>query len=344
MVLLLVLGPSLLPEYRDPNAGRVDLLSVAQSLLAVLSSIYGLKQLAEQGPEAMPLLFVAIGIVLGTLFVRRQRRLDYPLLDLALFRQPRFSAAIAAYGLSGLAMFGVYIFITQYLQLVLNLSPLQAGLATVPWALAFVVGSLFAPKLATRLQPVSVLVWGLLASAVGFGMLTLSGTSFGLAVLVVAMVIMGLGLAPVFTIGNEMIITAAPPERAGAASAISETCAEFSGALGIAVVGSIGMALYRVRLGAAMPAGVPEDVAGAALATPGGAVGAGQALPDAMGEALLAAARNAFIDALQFTAVVGAAIVVGAALLSARILRQRAQPAEESVRRDAAAAGDEARR
>src|SRR4029453_11573439 len=114
---------------------------------------------------------VAVGVVVGVLFVRRQRRLAYPLLDLALFRQPRFSAAIAAYGLSRLAMFGVYIFITQYLQLVLGLTPLQAGLATLPWALGFVVGSLLAPRLARRRQPPSIPTVGLGAAGPGLACL-----------------------------------------------------------------------------------------------------------------------------------------------------------------------------
>jgi DHA2 family multidrug resistance protein-like MFS transporter len=162
---------------------------------------------------------VAVGVVVGVLFVRRQRRLAYPLLDLALFCQPRFSAAIAAYGLSSLAMFGVYIFITQYLQLVLGLTPLQAGLATLPWALGFVVGSLLAPRLARRRQPATILTVGLGVAATGFASLAFVSSPHGLTVLVIGTVVMSLGMAPVFTIGNEMIITAAPPERAGAASA-----------------------------------------------------------------------------------------------------------------------------
>jgi DHA2 family multidrug resistance protein-like MFS transporter len=242
------------------------------------------------------------------------------LLDLSLFRQPKFSAAIAAYGLSCMAMFGVYIFITQYLQLVLGLSPFVAGLATVPWSLAFVVGSLLAPRLARHLPRVSVLVWGLVAAAIGFAMITIVDSRYGLWALIVGTVVMSLGLAPVFTIGNEMIITAAPPERAGAASAISETASEFSGALGIALFGSIGTALYRSSLSGSMPDGMPADGASAALATLGGAVAVAQTLTSPMGGLLMDAARTAFVNALQVTAVLGAAIVLAASVLSGRIL------------------------
>lgn len=327
MVLLLVLGPRLLPEYRDPNAGQVDAASVVQSLAAVLGGVYALKRLAEQGFgwEAVALLLGSA--IVGALFVRRQGRITYPLLDLRLFSQPRFSAAIAAYALSCVAMFGVYIFITQYLQLVLDLSPLEAGIATAPWALSFVAGSLLAPRLARRWAPGSVVVWGLVVATVGFAALALIDGRFGLAVLVASTIVMSLGLAPVFTIGNEMIITAAPPERAGAASAISETSSELSGALGIAVLGSLGMVLYRRTLAASLPEALPAGSAAEAMATLGGAVAAASALAGPEGEVLLAAARRAFVDALHFTAIVGAGIVALASVVAARIFRGAGQPA-----------------
>ena len=331
MALLLLLGPILLPEYRDPNAGRLDIASVALSLLAVLPAIYGLKQIAEHGIAWTPALIVVTGLIVGVAFAHRQRRLAYPLLDLTLFRQARFSAAIATYGLSSLAMFGVYIFITQYLQLVLGLTPLGAGLATVPWALGFVVGSLWAPRALRRIAPVSILVTGLAVAAVGFGLLAFAGAKSGLALLILGTVVMSLGLAPVFTIGNEMIITAAPPERAGAASALSETASEFSGALGIAVFGSIGTALYRATLAASMPLAVPPAAASDAMATLGAAVAAARSL-GAGGEALLDASRAAFVDALQLTAAIGAVIMVAASVLAARILRNGGAAAVEQRR------------
>jgi DHA2 family multidrug resistance protein-like MFS transporter len=321
MALLLVLGPRLLPEYRDRNAGRIDPPSVALSLLAVLAVIYGLKRIAEHGFAWSSVLIVMVGLALGTLFVHRQKRIAYPLLELSLFRQPQFSAAIVAYGLSSLAMFGVYIFITQYLQLVIGLSPLAAGALTLPWAIGFVVGSLLAPRLARRWLPADILSAGLIAAALGFCLLLLADTRFGLIALVLGTVVMSLGMAPVFTLGNEMIITAAPPERAGAASAISETASEFSGALGIAVFGSLGTMLYRHTLAAGMPAGIPAGAAIDSLATLGGAMAAAQTLAVPVGHALRVVASAAFVDALQFTAAVGAAAVLLAWLLSARILR-----------------------
>lgn len=194
MLLTLALGPRFLPEYRDPDAGHLDLASVLLSLAAVLLTIYGLKQLAEHGAGLASMAALLAGLAVGALFLRRQGHIAYPLLDLRLFAHAPFRAALAAYALAALAMFGVYIFMTQYLQLVLGLSPLQAGLATLPWSLCFVIGSLLSPQLAARWPAARILVVGLSAAAFGFAVL---GLGQGLWWLVPATIVMGLGLAPV---------------------------------------------------------------------------------------------------------------------------------------------------
>ncbi len=243
MVLILAVGPKLLPEFRDPRPGRLDVRSAVLSLAAVLAVIYGLKQLAQAGPSRLAAASIVAGILLGVLFVRRQRKLANPLLDLALFRVPAFSAALATYGLGIFIVFGIDIFVAQYLQLVLGLSPMRAGLWSVPSAAGFVAGSMLAPQLVRRIRPVSVMVGGLVFAAAGLGLLTQVGGSTGLAVLVTGSVVFSLGLAPVFTLATDLIVGSAPPERAGAASAISETASELGGALGIAILGVIGTAV-----------------------------------------------------------------------------------------------------
>jgi len=320
MAMLLLLGPSLLPEYRDPDAGRVDAPSVVLSLAAVLATVYSLKQLAEHGFGWLPLGVGVAGVLLGRAFVRRQGQLAYPLLDMALFRNAAFSAAISAYGLTSLAMMGVYIFIAQYLQLVRGLSPLEAGFATLPWALAFIVGSLMAPRLARAVPRVTLLAASLGVSAVGFLLLLGTTGPWGLAVMVIGAVVMSLGMAPVIAIGNEMMITAAPPERAGAASAMAETAAEFSGALGIALFGSLGTVIYAWGLGQRLPAGLDAAQVQAAVGTIGGATASAQALGGPQGAALLAAARESFTLALQVGALAGAVIVLLACVITVRIL------------------------
>lgn len=323
MVLLLVLGPRLLPEYRDQNAGRIDLPSVLLSLAAVLGLIYAVKAMAEHGPSLPRLALLMAGLGVGAVFLRRQRQIPYPLLELRLFAIPAFRTAIVAYALSCLAMFGIYIFIAQFLQMVLMLSPLQAGWATVPWALGFVVGSLvLAPRLASRYGPGPVMVGGLAAASAGMLAMVAADGPAALWVLVGGMIVVSLGMAPVFAIGTEQIITSAPPERAGAASSIAETASEFSGALGIALFGSAGTLIYRHQLAQSGLSGLPPE----ALATLGGALQAAEHLPAETARALLPAAQAAFTDALQFTALAGAALVLLASALAARMQRQAPTP------------------
>src|SRR4029453_8337084 len=257
MVLLLVWRPILLPEFRDPEAGRMDLISAGLSLVGVLLVIYGLKQVAQGGPGWLAALSVAVGVVVGMAFVRRQQRLADPLIDLRLFQSSAFSASLAAYTLGTFVAFGVYVFIGQYLQLVLGLSPLKSGLWTAPFALAFIAGSLVTPVIVRRVSPRWIMTAGLLLAAVGFGVVACVDTTSGLALLVVGLVTYSLGLAPVFTLSNDLVIGSAPPERAGAAAALSETGSELGGALGIALLGSLGMALYRHRMSDALHAGIP---------------------------------------------------------------------------------------
>jgi DHA2 family multidrug resistance protein-like MFS transporter len=215
---------------------------------------------------------------------------------------------------------GIFLFIAQYLQLVLGLSPLQAGLWTVPSAGGLIAGSMLAPLVVRRLRPAYVMAGGLALSAVGFGMLTQVNAVSGLAVLVVGSVIFALGVAPVGTLATDIVVGSAPPERAGAASGISETSAELGGALGIAVLGSIGTAVYRSEVAGAVPADVPPDAASAARDTLGGAVAAAAELPDPLGGELLDAAREAFTQALELSAITSAAIVLGVAILTVAVL------------------------
>jgi DHA2 family multidrug resistance protein-like MFS transporter len=327
MLLLLVLGPVLLPEYRDPDAGRLDIASALLSLVAVLATIYGLKQLAEQGPGARAFASLAAGLVLGAVFVRRQRRLAAPLIDLRLFRVPAFTGALLTYLLGCFTMFGAYIFIAQYLQLVLGLSPLAAGVWTLPWALAFIAGSMGTPLLLRRWKAADVVLGAIAVAALGFVALAQVGATSAPWVVIGASVVMSLGLAPVFTLATDLIIGAAPPERAGAAAAISETGSEFGGALGIAIFGSIGTAIYRGLLGDIAPPGVPVDAWAAVRGTLGAAHVTAATLPADVGTPLLESARAAFVRGLQVTAVLGAAIMAASGILTAWLRRPAPPPA-----------------
>ncbi|HYV67447.1 MAG TPA: MFS transporter [Myxococcales bacterium] len=323
MLLLLLVGPRLLPEFRDPRAGRLDLFSAGLSVASVLAVIYGLKRIAEHGPGWLSVASIAAGLASGAAFVRRQRRLADPLIDLSLFRIPAFRACVLTYLLATFVIFGCYVFISQFLQLVLGFSPLVAGLWTLPWSGGFVVGSLLTPLIVRRFRPASVIAAGLAVSVLGFVLLSLVDASSSVALLVLSTVVFSLSLAPVFTLANDIVIGTAPPERAGAASAISETCSELGGALGIAILGSIGTALYRGAMADALPRGIPTEAAEAARSTLGGALAVAAQLPDQVGAALRAAAREAFTQGMELTAIVSAVVVAATAVLATVMLRRR---------------------
>jgi DHA2 family multidrug resistance protein-like MFS transporter len=321
MALLLVLGPRLLPEFRDPNAGRLDLTSAAMSLVAVLAVIYGLKQIAQEGFGWSAGLSIAAGLAGGVAFVCRQTKLSDPLIDLRLFRVPKFSVSVASNALTGFVVFGTFLFIAQYLQLVLGMSPLEAGLWSLPSSLGVILGSMLAPVVGRLVRPAFGVAGGLALSAVGFGILTQVNGNSGLAVVVTGSVVFALGLGPVFILATDLIIGTAPPERAGAASAISETGAEFGGALGIAVLGSIGTAVYRTQVTDAVPDGVPSAAADAARDTLGGALVVAQRLPERLGTELVEAAQAAFVQGLHLTVTVGGVVAIVVAILVATLLR-----------------------
>jgi len=205
-------------------------------------------------------------------FLRRQRRLADPLVDLALFARPGFSAALAINVLGFFAMFASFLYIAQYLQLVLGMDPLTAGLWTLPSSLGFIAGSFIVPLVAQRLGTLRVMVGGLVLSALGFVLLGFVGTT-GLAMLVLGSVVFSVGLSPVVALTTNLVVSSAPPERAGSASSLSETSSELGGALGIAVLGTIAAAVYRASMINAIPGGAPQPVGDAARGTMGGARG-----------------------------------------------------------------------
>ena len=321
MALLLILGPRVLPEYRDPGAERLDLVSAALLLVAVLTATFGVKEIAQDGLSWPVVSSILAGLVLGVIFVRRQLRLADPMIDPRLFRIPAFNAALATNLLGIFIAVGYFLFVAQYLQLVLGLSPLRAGLWSLPSAAALIIGSNLAPHLLRRVRPAYVIGTGLALAAIGLGVLTRVGGSADLAILVTASFVVSLGLAPVFTATTDLIVGSAPPERAGAASGISETGSELGGALGIAILGSIGVAIYRSRLADSLPAGIPSQAEVVARDTLGGAVGVAQQLPAGVGATLLATARDAFTTGLQVTAGISAVVAIGIAVLATVTLR-----------------------
>ncbi|MFI0512745.1 MFS transporter [Streptomyces sp. WSLK1-5] len=309
MVLLLVLGPFLLPESRDPAPGRFDWPSVPLSMAAVLPVVYGLKEIPSEGWHAGYVVSITVGLLFATLFVHRQRTTASPMIDPALFRGRGFAPSVALNLISSFAMMGSAFFTTQYLQSVLGKSALEAAL----WALLPSVPIGAAAPTATALvhrgvNRAYVVTAGFAVGAAGYALLALAGTD-SLWLVLVACGVLACGVVVVISLITDLALSSAPVERAGAASSLMETAAEFGGALGMAVLGSIGTAIYRHDI----PASAPDT----ARETLGGALALADRVPG-----LATAAREAFTHGMQGAAIAGAVLLAGAAVLAAVTLRE----------------------
>lgn len=321
LIPLLVLAPLFVPESKDPNPGPVDPVSIALSLLALAPLVYAVKNLAHGGAAAQTLLPAAVGLIATLGFVRRQLRREHPMLEMRLFTNPTFSGAVAVNLLSVFSLVGFMFFVSQHLQLVIGLSPMQAGIALLPGLAVMVVAGLAVVPLVRRVQPWVVVVAALLFSSLGYlTMLTLTSQT-AVAPILVAFALLGGGIGAAETISNDLIVAGAPPEKAGAASAVSETAYELGAVLGTAVLGSILMASYRAGL--AVPAGVDHEAASRAAETLGGAHNVAAELPAEQGTALLDSANLAFDAGVVVTSGIGMALMVVAAGLAFVTLRPR---------------------
>ncbi|MFH9227622.1 MFS transporter [Streptomyces lydicus] len=321
MVLLLVCGPLLLPEFKNPAAGRFDLPGSLLSLLAMLPLVYGIKEIARDGVSALPVVALAAGLLAAAAFVHRQRTARHPMLDLELFRHRGFSVSVLMNLLAMFAVVGCAVFFTQYLQTVRGMSPLEAALWNLLPTLAVGGMTAVATSLARRMDRAYVIALGFAIAAGGFVWLSWLEPGSALWYVLVASSVYASGLVMVMSLGNELAIGVAPPERAGSASALLESGTELGGALGMAILGSIGSAVYRGHMDDAVSAGLPSGAADAARDTLAGAAAVAGELPGRAGEALLAAARTAFTDGLQTAVLVAAGVMALAAALTIALLR-----------------------
>jgi DHA2 family multidrug resistance protein-like MFS transporter len=319
MGLLLIVGPMLLPEHKNPNAGRLDVLSAVLSLACVLPVIYGIKLAAEGGDVQWAAAAMTLGLVIGALFVRRQTTLADPLLDLRLFRHRALTAALVIHIVDFFIGFGILVLVAQYLQLVLGLTQLQAGIWSTPAGVGFVVGSLLTSPALKLMRPAFALGLGLMLGAVGLAMIAYAADLHALALVVLGNTVFAVGMAPVSAINSNLIVSAAPQEQSGSASALSETAVEFGGALGIALLGSLATVLYRSALSAAVPGDTPASIMETVLR----GIGAASSLPqNIQGTAVLrSAAQAAYTSAVSITFLTGAGILLLAAAVATSTLR-----------------------
>ena len=322
MIMLVTLGPALVPEFRAPQPGRFDLFSALLSLGAVLPVIYGMQEIAANGADPARFAAIAAGLAVGVCFVIRQSRRAHPMIDLRLFRSRGFSGAVALSLASMFAVVGFAIFATQYLQSVLGMSPFTSAL----WSLVPMAGTAVAVPLSQALVQKNVdrafvAAGGLLIAAAGYGALTQVRVHSPLWFVLIGASVYAGGVIGAMTVGNELIMGAVSPERAGAAAAVVETASEFGGAFGMAVLGSVGIAVYRSNLAATAPSHLPAGLLSSARSTLGGALNVAANAPARLGTDLVAAARAAFVHGLNAAALGAAIAMVVAAILTARYFR-----------------------
>lgn len=305
MLLFLILAPVWLPEFKDPTAGSFDLASAGLSISAVLVGIYGIKQMAENGFSWLAIFYILSGLVLGVLFLRRQNHIRHPLIDTKLFDIDAFTVTLFAMLVSVFAWAGVYLFITQQLQLVIGMKPFHAGLWTITGAIGGLICCGSVPFLLRHFRRAQLMPAGLFIMGLCLIMIYFSGPTISLAELVITMVCLSGGCGITVTVAHDVIMATAKPQQAGAAASLAETFATFGGAFGIAVLGSIGTVIYRGKMLAEINHQIPSALVETAQNTLGGAVAVAAKVPTAARQHLLESANAAFDN--SFTVVAGTA-------------------------------------
>ncbi|MFC8303017.1 MFS transporter [Specibacter sp. NPDC057265] len=324
LIPLLIMAPLFVPESKDPNPGRIDIASIALSFGAMVPAIFGIKELAQSGFSAVYAGLILLGLGLGVVFVRRQLGRANPMMDVSLFKNPVFSGSVGANLLSIFALVGFLYFITQHLQLVVGLSPTHAAFVLVPGLAVTIVSGLVAASLASRFRQSWLVAGGLLLNASAFLIVALN-SSGSVAGIIAAFVVLGAGVGMAETTSNDLILSAAPPAKAGAASAISETAYEVGSVLGTAILGSILAAAYRLNV--VVPDAVPAADRASASQTLGGAIDVAANLPAQQAQELLVSARHAFDSGSSTVALLSMALMLGASLMCLWTLRTAAPSA-----------------
>ena len=310
-VLVVAAGMLLLPELKDPNPPRWDTLAVVLSIAGMVALVFGIKELAHQGVgHATPWLMLVGGTALMGLFILRYLRSSEPLLDVRLFTRAPFSAGVIVALTTMLAMGGVMLLITQWLQVVAGYTPILAGAALLPFTIGSLIGSPIAPELARCISARAVVTGGLVMSAAGMLLLGVMGTlgeltSYWQFITPMAMVGAGLGS---LAIASAIIMGSTPTDKAGNAAAIEESSYELGNVLGVAIIGSVASALYRANINLN---GLDAKFVGLAQESLVGALAVARelALPD-----LAATATTAFNDSLFGAALADGGIMLAAAL------------------------------
>jgi EmrB/QacA subfamily drug resistance transporter len=314
--LAIVAGRAVIPETRDPVARRIDWTGAALSGAALVALVWAVIEAPSEGWTSGPVLRAsAFAAIAAAAFVVQQRRAADPLLDLRLFRNPRFTAASSTIMVLFFALFGFLFLATQYLQFVLGYSPSAAGVRVLPYAGAMILFATLSSKLVLRFGTKRVVTTGMLLFSAGLAVAATLSASPGYGRLAIALVLMGAGMGLAGAPATESITGSLPPERANIGSAVNDTARELGGALGVAIVGSVTSSVYSARLAAALPDGVPPPVAAAARQSLGAAVRIGSGVADP--------ARGAFVDGMARASILVALVAALGAFIAWRHLPAR---------------------
>ena len=326
VAIALVAGHFLIPTSKDPNAPRIDWLGTVLASGGLGAVLYGIIEAPSKGWGDTSVLtgFIA-GVVLLASFLAWERRTDHPMLELSFFRNPSFSGASFAITLVFFAMFGSMYFLTQYLQFVLGFSTVQAGAALIPLAGALMIAAPNSNRLASRFGERLTVAAGLLAVASALALLSQATTTSGYPLIAVVLLILGSGMGTAMAPATNSIMSSIPPEKAGIGSAMNDTTRQVGGALGVAILGSITAASFHSSVdGSKVFAALPPEARAVARDSIGGSAIVAEKVGPAA-KPLVAAANQAFVDAMSTTVWVAVAIAAAGALVAFFVLPKRGE-------------------
>jgi EmrB/QacA subfamily drug resistance transporter len=334
ILVALISGAFLVPRSKDPEEQPLDVPGALLSIVALVSLVYGIIEGPHNGwTSTITLACFGVAIVAGAAFVWWERRVRFPMLDLHLFGDRRFSVASGGMTLTFFAMFGTFFLVAQYFQLVLGYSPLESGLLQLP--MAFVIMGLApqVPRFVARFGAHRVVPFGLTMVAVGMAVFSQVQVDSPLWFIYLSILPLAVGMACTMTPLTTLIMSSVPLGKAGVGSAMNDTTRELGGALGVAVLGSLVTSQFTSSITPALvdlPARL-RDVADSGLA---GALGVAEQIGGAQGQLIADAAKQSFVDGIGLAAAVAAVVVLLAAVVSAKLL-----PASHILPAAAGAAG-----
>ncbi|MEA2497937.1 MAG: hypothetical protein QOH26_342, partial [Actinomycetota bacterium] len=315
VIIALIGGRMLVPTSKDPSQAPLDPVGALLSIAGLGALLYAIIEAPIHGwTDTVTIGGFIVAAVFLLAFARWEFRSDHPMLDLRLFKNRQFSAASGSITLVFFAMFGTFFLLTQYLQLVLGYTALQAGVRLLPMAITLMIVAPQSAKFVERFTHRRVVAAGLLIVAIGLGLFSTFGVSTGYLLIAASLVVMAFGMSLTMPPSTTAIMASLPLRKAGVGSAVNDTTRELGGALGVAVLGSLAVSHYSSGIASAL-AGLPGTAAEVATSSLGGALQVAQEIGGPAGSALALAARTSFVDAAGIALLIGSVVVAAASLM-----------------------------